>query len=159
MANEFIARKGLIALDNSVVSGSFSITGNAKIGDQVSDVHTVTGSFLVSGSITGSLFGTASWAINALTASTVINQNYAVFTQSVPSTTWVFNHNLSQRAPIVSVYDSAYNMMLPDAIVGTSENQSTILFSSPRTGYASATVGSIIANNSFATYLAYAIVL
>jgi hypothetical protein len=47
MANEFIARNGLIAQNNS----------------------TITGSLNVSGGITGSLFGTSSWATNALTAS------------------------------------------------------------------------------------------
>lgn len=47
MANEFIARKGLI------VSGSGQITGSLN----------------VSGGITGSLFGTGSWATNAVSAS------------------------------------------------------------------------------------------
>ena len=37
----------------------------------------ITGSLRVSGSITGSLFGTSSWAINALTASRAISSSYA----------------------------------------------------------------------------------
>ena len=47
MANEFIVRNGLISLDNSQVTGSLS----------------------VSNGITGSLFGTASWTLNVVTAS------------------------------------------------------------------------------------------
>jgi hypothetical protein len=43
MANEFIARNGLIALDNSTITGSLNVTGG----------------------ITGSLFGTASFALTA----------------------------------------------------------------------------------------------
>jgi len=51
MANEFIARNGLIALDNSQITGSLS----------------------VSNGITGSLFGTASYATTALSASYLQN--------------------------------------------------------------------------------------
>lgn len=47
MANEFVARNGLIALDNSSITGSLN----------------------VSSGITGSLFGTASWSENAVSAS------------------------------------------------------------------------------------------
>ena len=46
---EFVARLGLIALNNSTVSGSLTVTNG----------------------ITGSLFGTASWSTNALTSSFV----------------------------------------------------------------------------------------
>jgi hypothetical protein len=49
MPNEFVARNGVIALNNSIVTGSLTVTNG----------------------ITGSLFGTSSWAINALTSSFV----------------------------------------------------------------------------------------
>jgi hypothetical protein len=51
MANEFVARLGLIAQRDSFVTGSLTVTNG----------------------ITGSLFGTASWAINAQTSSFVLN--------------------------------------------------------------------------------------
>jgi len=47
MANEFVARNGVIALDDSQITGSLIVTNG----------------------VTGSLFGTSSFAINALTAS------------------------------------------------------------------------------------------
>ena len=47
MANEFVARNGVIALDDSQITGSLTVTNG----------------------VTGSLFGTASFATNALTAS------------------------------------------------------------------------------------------
>lgn len=53
MANEFKARNGLIAQKNSVITGSLIVTAG----------------------ITGSLFGTASWAENAITASFVTASN------------------------------------------------------------------------------------
>jgi hypothetical protein len=49
MANEFVAKNGLISQNNSTVTGSLTVTNG----------------------ITGSLFGTSSWAQNALTASYV----------------------------------------------------------------------------------------
>ncbi len=126
----------------------------------------VTGSVIVTqGGFTGSLYGTASWAQNSLTASYavsasyVVNQNYATFTQSVPSTTWTFNHNLNFRTPIITVYDNNYEVVIPDSVFGSSDNQSIITFSSARAGYASAIIGNVGSQNAFALSLAYAIVL
>ena len=53
MPFELVARNGLIALNNSIVTGSLNVTNG----------------------ITGSLFGTSSWAIQALTASSADNFN------------------------------------------------------------------------------------
>ena len=57
MPNEFVARNGIIALNNSSITGSLD----------------------VSGGITGSLFGTASWASNAVTSSYILNAVSASF--------------------------------------------------------------------------------
>lgn len=57
MPNEFVARNGIIALNNSSITGSLG----------------------VSGGITGSLFGTASWAQNAVTSSYILNAVSASF--------------------------------------------------------------------------------
>jgi len=112
-----------------------------------------------SSGITGSLFGTSSWATNALTASSFSGQNFATFTQSVASTTWTFNHNLNFRTPVITVYDNSYQVVVPDSIQGTSDNQSVITFSTARAGYASATVGSVLPNNALSLMIAYSIVL
>lgn len=60
----------------SIVSASvteFTVAGTGvTIGNAVTDTHRVTGS-LNAPNITGSLFGTASWARNALTASIAVN--------------------------------------------------------------------------------------
>ena len=66
----------------TVITGSlieFQVTNTGtKIGNVITDTHTVTGSLNISGSttatsFTGSLFGTASYATNALTASFALN--------------------------------------------------------------------------------------
>ena len=142
-----------------------SSSGNVGIG-----TTTPTNTLQVNGgvtatSFTGSLFGTSSWAENsktssfALTASYFSGQNFATFTQSAASTTWTFNHNLDFRTPVITVYDNNYEVVIPDSIQGTSTNQSVITFSTPKSGFASATIGSIAQNNSLALSIAYAIVL
>jgi len=73
---------------NVVITGSLTVfTGSSiefqvtntgiKIGNNITDTHTVTGSLGISGSVTatnftGSLFGTSSWATNALTSSYIL---------------------------------------------------------------------------------------
>ncbi len=75
----------LVSTSGTIVSSSFTVfTGSAvefqvtntgvKIGNVITDTHTVTGSLNISGSVTatnftGSLFGTSSWANNATSAS------------------------------------------------------------------------------------------
>ena len=49
MPNEFVARNGIIALNNSTITGSLNVTQG----------------------VTASLFGTASWASNSLTSSNI----------------------------------------------------------------------------------------
>jgi hypothetical protein len=79
---------------NSVISGSFTVfTGSAvefqvtntgvKIGNAITDTHTVTGSLNISGSVTatnftGSLQGTSSWANNAISSSYALTASYAL---------------------------------------------------------------------------------
>jgi len=48
-------------------------SGSTQFGNSLDDTHIFTGSLNVNGSITGSLFGTSSWAINVLTASFALN--------------------------------------------------------------------------------------
>lgn len=55
-------------------SGSVIFGGNTRV--------TVTGSLTVTGGITGSLFGTSSWSVNALTASYALNAGDSIWTGS-----------------------------------------------------------------------------
>ena len=96
-----VSNIGVRVNGNTTITGSFTvITGSAvefqvtntgvKIGNAITDTHTVTGSLNISGSVTatnftGSLFGTASWANNATTSSYVLNAISSSFAATASS--------------------------------------------------------------------------
>jgi hypothetical protein len=130
MANEFVAKNGLISQNNTTVSGSLTVTQG----------------------ITGSLFGTSSWAYSAsqaLTASYINTLYSSNFTASFGlSTTWTINHNLNTRYVIVQTFDSNHNQLLPQDITLTNTNTVTATFSAAEAGYAVVTVGGALLNNA-----------
>jgi hypothetical protein len=117
-------------------------------------------SLIVTSGITGSLQGTASFAI---TASYVLNGGGTpiyVHTQSIASNTWSINHNLETSFPIITVYDNVNNVILPQEITTTSTSSINITFPIPLTGYASIAGGSFINQESnYLTSVALAIAL
>jgi hypothetical protein len=93
-------------LGNTVITGSLTVATGSRvelfvtntgvtIGNIITDTHTVTGSLNISGSVTatnftGSLFGTSSWATNALTSSfanSVFDIGIAEFNSTSSTTT------------------------------------------------------------------------
>jgi hypothetical protein len=117
-------------------------------------------SLIITSGITGSLQGTASFAI---TASHVLNGGGTpiyVHTQSIASNTWSINHNLETSFPIITVYDNVNNVILPQEITTTSTSSINITFPIPLTGYASIAGGSFINQESnYLTSVALAIAL
>ena len=78
MANEFVVRNGLIAQNNSIVSGSLTVTQG------------------ITGSFTGSLAGTASWATNFVSAGNyVLNSQTSSFVQNTQTSSFVLNSQTS----------------------------------------------------------------
>jgi hypothetical protein len=97
MANEFIGRNGIIALNNSQITGSLS----------------------VSNGITGSLFGTASQATSAsytFTASSAISSSYA-FTAS--SAINAFSTSYSQTSSFANTFTVAGTLTAQTLVVTT----------------------------------------
>ena len=62
------AQQYIVSSSVAYFTESFS-SGSTRFGNSSDDTHIFTGSVVVNGSITGSLFGTSSWAQNAVTAS------------------------------------------------------------------------------------------
>ena len=169
MANEFIARNGVIALANSTVSGSLSVTnsvsGSVFTGSFVGELTGTssyasfanTASFATlaysasyfSGSISNAVFATsasfaatASYALNAGAGGGGTVGGQALLTQSLAATTWSFNHNLGTTYPVITVYDGPSNSVIqPLNIVSSGSNNINIFFSSPKSGYATAVAG------------------
>lgn len=73
---------------------------------------------------------------------------YDVHIQSTPSSTWSFDHGLNNRRPVITVYNSNDEVIIPEKIFGSSSNTTYIYFPFPMTGYASATVGSKLPTGS-----------
>lgn len=123
--------------------------------------------FNQTGSYTGSLYGTASYALTAsyaanvpATASFALSSSYAVsssnsltssyteglggsnFTQNFSnSTTWTVNHNLGNKYVIIQVYDLNYDEILPQNIDLFDNNTAVITFPTPESGTVVVTLG------------------
>lgn len=92
------------------------------------------------GSFRGDLFGTASYAMFALSASNAPGFTTNM-TQTTAATTWSFVHNLNTRNPIVQVYNENYGTIIPNEIVGINESTVEIRFDYSQSGYAVASNG------------------
>jgi hypothetical protein len=106
--NKEIPTEALDVNGNTIITGSLTvITGSniefqvldtgVKIGNIISDIHNVTGSLRISGSITGSLLGTASYASNALSSS------YAATASIATSASYAFASTSASYAGTASV--------------------------------------------------------
>ena len=89
------------------------------------------------GSFTGSFKGDGS-LLTGLTAGGKIH------TQSTPSSTWTFIHNLNAQYPNVTVYSTAGQVILPQSITATDSNTLVLEFGTNVAGYATAGIGGII---------------
>jgi hypothetical protein len=116
-----------LALD---VSGSVGISGSTSI----------TGSLVVTNGITGSLFGTASFALNG-------SSNAILYQTASAASIWTFNHFLATPYPVVTVYDNNNSVIIPQSIVSNDSSSLTITFSSARTGVAVASKGGYVGSS------------
>ena len=57
------------------------------------------------------------------------------------TSTWTLNHNLNEKHPSIEVFDSNDEVIIPQKIEATSNNQVVVSFASPQTGTVTATVG------------------
>jgi predicted nucleic acid-binding Zn-ribbon protein len=65
----------------------------------------------------------------------------AKLTVTGATSTWTLTHNLNERHPVVEVFDSNDEIIIPQKIEATSDNQIVVTFSTPQTGTVTATVG------------------
>lgn len=72
--------------------------------------------------------------------------------QTVAATTWSFAHNLNEKFPAVTVYDSNDEVIIPQKIDAIDNNNMLVYFSSPTTGTAAAVVGGSTVSASYSLY-------
>ena len=75
------------------------------------------------------------------TGTTLSNGGYVFLDVAIPSTSWIFEHNLGQRYPIFQVYDLDGKTLLPGEIITIDSNTAHINFSSAQTGKVVASLG------------------
>lgn len=68
-----------------------------------------------------------------------------VFTQSIAATTWSFAHSINSRTPVVEVYDSNFNVIIPTNIYNPGPFQTNIYFDVAESGYAIISTGGVLA--------------
>lgn len=72
--------------------------------------------------------------------------------QTVAAVTWSFAHNLNEKFPAVTIYDSNDEVIIPQKIDAIDNNNMLIYFSTPRTGTAAAVVGGSTVSASYSQY-------
>ena len=69
-----------------------------------------------------------------------------VHSQTSAGTTWTINHNLGHKYPVVTVYDSSDQMILPQNGIATDSDTFTLTFNESITGKAVVSIGGIGTN-------------
>ena len=69
------------------------------------------------------------------------NGSTALLSVTGATSTWTFTHNLGEKYPAITVFDSNNNVIIPQNIEAVSDTQLVVSFASPQTGYVTATVG------------------
>ena len=111
------------------------LTGKPTLISSSLQFTTLTDAF--TGSFTGSFKGNGS-LLTGLTAGGKIH------TQTTPSSTWTFIHNLNAQYPNVTVYSTNGQIILPQSITSTDVNTLVLEFGTNVAGYATAGIGGII---------------
>jgi hypothetical protein len=87
--------------------------------------------------------GTAS--INIGGGGSAVQGASQTFTQSIAANTWSFAHGINSRTPVVEVYDSNYNVIIPSAINNPGPFQTNIFFDVAQSGFAIISTGGLLA--------------
>lgn len=127
--------------------GTGMVSGSSQLTSSLDARYLNTlGEGTISGSFTGSFGGDGSGLTNlpASDISQVATVNYAFFNSSNISV----SHNFNSRNVIISVYDSNYAQIIPSSVTLTDLNTSTIVLTSPQSGYAVVAKGGHIVSGS-----------
>jgi collagen type VII alpha len=127
------------------LTGALRVTGSLYLNGQVvgtgklneSDFNNYTSSVSSQFAGTSSFALTASHALNAV----ILDGQTKTQNFSSPSTTWSFNHQMGERYPSITVFDSDGYVVIPSEIHAIDDNNLNVYFPSNQTGLISVTVG------------------
>jgi hypothetical protein len=155
------------------VNGSALISGSLNVTQGITGSLAGTASYALNAGVSkivvsdeGTTQGTASYfdftgagvivSVNNNTASvtisgggggggTAIQGAYQIMTQSIAANTWSFAHNVNSRTPVVQVYDSNFNTIIPTTIWNSNPFATDIYFDVAESGYAIISTGGALA--------------
>ena len=122
----------------------------------ISASFATTSSYSLTASVALNVPATASYALQALSASYAVTASYAIaildqgynFTQAIAAATWSINHNLNSFTPLVDVYNTTYNIIIPASIASIDANNTQVTFATATAGYAILSKGSGLVSNA-----------
>lgn len=122
----------------------------------------VTTALTASGLIYPTVDGTPGQAIvtdgtGSLSFTTIVSGTGATtkLNQSIAAMTWSFAHNLNEQYPVVTIYDSNDEVIIPEKIDAVDANNLAIYFSTARIGRAVAVVGGTTVSASLSQTASY----
>ena len=102
----------------------------------------------------------AGYAIISTGGVIAVSGSNAILSQDVAATTWSFSHELSNKYPVFTIFDSNDDVIIPQAIHAVDSSSALIYFSTPRTGKAVASVAGpiqVVPTSSLSVTASYAI--
>jgi hypothetical protein len=142
--------------NNSILSASYALSASYVIGGAstitIQDEGATQGSAgtlnFVGGGVTATVAGGLA-TINIIAQSGSVSK----LTQSSPAATWSFAHNLGERYPLVNIYDSAGDAIIPGRIETVDSNNLNVYFTVAQSGTAVAMLGGTATTASYANTL------
>ena len=140
-------------------SGGFtgSLLGTSSTASFVATAQTasyvfqaISSSYASTSSYFNGLVESASYATTASFAFSIPDQGFQ-FTQAIGTSSWTVNHNLNTFTPLVDVYDSSYNQLIPAGVSSISSNTTQITFSTAQAGFAIISKGSGVSSTNAIT--------
>jgi hypothetical protein len=163
-----VSSSGLTTISDGLITGS--LIGTASFAISASNaISSTSASYALNSTSASYAFNsttssytlnstTSSYALEALSSSYALTASFAMngggggssagaktFTQLTPATTWSFTHNLNTLLPLVEVYDSNYNVIIPTNITNSGSAITNIYFENSRSGYAVISTGGSLA--------------
>jgi hypothetical protein len=136
--------KKVITSGSDATLNSLSVTNGITGSLQGSASYAITASYLTGLVESASYSDTTVSASYAITASYALNLGYPGYNATASFTSqsvWTFNHNLGQRLVVIQAFDNAYNQVIPASIILNTTSSATITFPTSESGFVVASIG------------------